>query len=216
MFDMGSGNLVSSDSPGMQDEPTVKDALHQGVDIITFSGDKLVGGPQAGIILGKHEYISLIARNPLARALRIDKLTLAALEATLRLYYLDPDFRNRIPVVQMLSVAEPTLKRRAQAMVRDLQKRRLPLDVSAMKDSSKIGGGSYPVQNLSTWVVSLMPQTMTTQELESSLRGCSPPIIARISKERVILDMRTLFPEEPGLITRSLSALFSQRSAKIV
>jgi L-seryl-tRNA(Ser) seleniumtransferase len=116
----------------------------------------------------------------------------------------------------MLSVAEPTLKRRAQAMVRDLQKRRLPLDVSAMKYSSKIGGGSYPVQNLSTWVVSLMPQTMTTQELESSLRGCSPPIIARISKERVILDMRTLFPEEPGLITRSLSTFFSQRSASIV
>ena len=216
MFDMGSGKLVSSEAPEVEDEPTVQEALRQGVDIITFSGDKLVGGPQAGIILGKHEYISLIARNPLARALRIDKLTLAALEATLRLYYLDPDFRNRIPVVQMLSVAEPTLKRRAQAMVRDLQKRRLPLDVSAMKDSSKIGGGSYPVQNLSTWVVSLMPQTMTTQELESSLRGCSPPIIARISKERVILDMRTLFPEEPGLITRSLSALFSPRSAKIV
>jgi L-seryl-tRNA(Ser) seleniumtransferase len=116
----------------------------------------------------------------------------------------------------MLSVAETTLKRRAQAMARELKKRRLPLEVSAMKDSSKIGGGAYPVQNLPTWVVSLMPQTMTSQDLESSLRACSPPIISRISKERVILDMRTLFPEEAGLITGSISALLSQRSAKTV
>ena len=216
MFDMGSGNLVPAESSGMQGEPTVQDALHEGVDIITFSGDKLVGGPQAGIILGKREYIKLIARNPLTRALRIDKLTLAALEETLRIYYLDPDYRNRIPVLQMLSVAETTLKRRAQAMARELKKRRLPLEVSAMKDSSKIGGGAYPVQNLPTWVVSLMPQTMTSQDLESSLRACSPPIISRISKERVILDMRTLFPEEAGLITGSISALLSQRSAKTV
>jgi L-seryl-tRNA(Ser) seleniumtransferase len=158
----------------------------------------------------------LIARNPLTRALRIDKLTLAALEETLRIYYLDPEYRNRIPVLQMLSVAEATLKRRAQAMVRDLKKHRLPLEVAAMKDSSKIGGGAYPVQNLPTWVVSLMPQTMTSQELESSLRACSPPIIARISKERVMLDMRTLFPEEAGLITSSISALLNQCSAKTV
>jgi L-seryl-tRNA(Ser) seleniumtransferase len=212
MFDMGSGNLVPAESLGMQDEPTVQDALQQGADIITFSGDKLVGGPQAGIILGTSEFIKPIAKNPLTRALRIDKLTLAALEATLRIYYLDPDYRNRIPILHMLSVSENTLKRRAQGIVRELKKRQLPLEVSAMKDSSKIGGGSYPVQNLPTWVVSLMPQTMTSQELESRLRACSPPIISRISKERVILDMRTLFPEEPGLITRSISALLSQNS----
>lgn len=213
MFDMGSGNLVQSEAPGMKDEPTVQDALQQGVDIITFSGDKLVGGPQSGIILGKREYIDLIARNPLTRALRIDKLTLAALEETLRLYYLDPGYRNRIPVLQMLSVAEAVLKRRAQAMVHAIKKRGLPLEVFAMKDSSKTGGGSYPVQGLSTWVVSLTPLTMTPQDLESSLRGCTPPIITRISKERVMLDMRTLFPEEAGIIVRSLDALLSRRNA---
>jgi L-seryl-tRNA(Ser) seleniumtransferase len=213
MFDMGSGNLVNAESLGMEDEPTVQDALQQGVDLITFSGDKLVGGPQSGIILGKSEYINLIVRHPLIRALRIDKLTLAALEETLRLYYLDPDFRNRIPVLQMLSVSAAALKRRAQAMVRDIKKRGLPLEVFAMKDSSKTGGGSYPVQGLSTWVVSLTPLTMTPQDLESSLRGCSPSIITRISKERVMLDMRTLFPEEAGIIVRSLDALLRQRSA---
>lgn len=214
MFDMGSGNLMTDTPAELKDEITVQEAVQQGVDIITFSGDKLVGGPQAGIILGKADYLKRIARNPLARALRIDKLTLAALEQTLRLYCFDAGHRTRIPVLHMLSIPENTLKKRAQAVARELRKRRLPLDISVAKDISKIGGGSYPVQNFPTWVVSLQPQTMSSMEFESQLRASTPPVISRITKDRVILDMRTLFPEEPRLITKCIVNLLSQGKEK--
>ncbi len=211
MFDMGSGNLLADPAAALRDEITVPEAVQQGVDIITFSGDKLIGGPQAGIILGKADLINRIARNPLARALRIDKLTLAALERTFRMYCYDADYRNQIPVLHMLSVSESVLKRRAQAIARELKKCGLPLEISVTTDSSKIGGGAYPVQDFPTWVVSLQPQTMSAAEFESGLRACRPPIIARITKDRVILDMRTLFPEEPRLITAGIATLLGWR-----
>ncbi len=215
MYDMGSGNLVQSEIPGLQEEPTVQDALRQGIDIVTFSGDKLVGGPQAGIILGSSEYLAAIAKNSLTRALRIDKLTLAALEATLRIYYLDPDYCTTIPVLRMLSVSAAVLKKRAQALVRKLKKHALPLTVSAMQDVSKIGGGAYPAQELPTWVVSLEPQGMSSRELEQKLRTGTPSVIARISRERVLLDMRTLFPEEADMVANALIALFNTAGSRL-
>jgi len=210
MFDMGSGNLLPPEQFGLQDEPTVQEALQQGADIITFSGDKLIGGPQAGIILGDSGFITAIARHPLTRALRVDKLTLAALEATLRLYYLDPDCSRHIPVLRMLSVAESTLKKRARAIARTLQKHALPLDITVVPDSSKIGGGSYPLHDLPTWAVSLAPQAMSPQELERRLRTGTPPVMVRINRERVILDMRTLFPEEAGMVSKAIIDLFAR------
>ncbi len=209
MFDMGSGNLLPPEQFGLQDEPTVQEALQQGADIITFSGDKLVGGPQAGIILGDSGFINAIARNPLTRALRLDKLTLAALEATLRLYYLDPDCSRHIPVLSMLSVAESTLKKRARAIARALRKHALPLDITVVPESSKIGGGSYPLHDLPTWAVSLAPQTMSPQELERRLRTGTPPVMVRINRERVVLDMRTLFAEEAGMVSKAIIDLFA-------
>jgi len=209
MFDMGSGNLLPPEQFGLQDEPTVQEVLQQGADIITFSGDKLVGGPQAGIILGDSGFITAIARNPLTRALRLDKLTLAALEATLRLYYLDPDCSRHIPVLSMLSVAESTLKKRARAITRALRKHALPLDITVVPESSKIGGGSYPLHDLPTWAVSLAPQTMSPQELERRLRTGTPPVMVRINRERVVLDMRTLFAEEAGMVSKAIIDLFA-------
>ena len=208
MFDMGSGNLVPPQQFGLKDEPTVQEAVQEGADIITFSGDKLVGGPQAGIILGETGVISAIARNPLTRALRIDKLTLAALEATLRLYYLDPDCSRNIPVLGMLSVTEDTLKKRARTIVRALRKHAVPVEAAAVQDQSKIGGGSYPLHELPTWAVSLAPQTMSPQEFERRLRCGTPPVIVRINRERVIVDTRTLFPEEVGMVSRAIIDIF--------
>ena len=210
MFDMGSGNLVPPQQFGLQDEPTVQEAVNQGADIITFSGDKLVGGPQAGIILGETGVITAIARNPLTRALRIDKLTLAALEATLRLYSSDPDCFRHIPVLSMLSVAENTLKKCARTIARALKKHAIPMDIAVVQDSSKIGGGSYPLHDLPTWAVSLAPQTMSPQDLERKLRTGTPPVIVRINRERVIIDTRTLFPEEAGMVAKAIIALFTQ------
>ena len=178
--------LDSAQQFGLQDEPTVQEAVTQGADIITFSGDKLVGGPQAGIILGETGVITAIARNPLTRALRIDKLTLAALEATLRLYSCDPDCFRHIPVLSMLSVAENTLKKCARMIARALKKHAIPMDIAVVQDSSKIGGGSYPLHDLPTWAVSLAPQTMSPQDLERKLRTGTPPVIVRINRERVI------------------------------
>ena len=210
MFDMGSGNLIPPEQFGLQDESTVQEAVQQGADIITFSGDKMVGGPQAGIILGTTDVVAALARNPLTRALRIDKLTLAALEATLRLYYLDPDGTKHIPVLSMLAVAESTLKKRALTIIRALRKHAVPMDTTAVQDSSKIGGGSYPLHDLPTWTVSLVPQTMSPQDLERVLRTSTPPVIVRISRERVILDMRTLFPEEVAMVSRAIIELFNR------
>jgi L-seryl-tRNA(Ser) seleniumtransferase len=209
MFDMGSGNLLPPEQFGLQDEPTVQEALQQGADIITFSGDKLVGGPQAGIILGDSGFITAISRHPLTRALRLDKLTLAALEATLRLYYLDPDCTRTIPVLSMISVAESTLKKRARAIARALRRNALPLDITVVPDCSKIGGGSYPLHDLPTWAVALAPQTMSPEELERRLRTSTPPVMARINRERVILDMRTLFPEEAGMVSMAIVGIFT-------
>jgi L-seryl-tRNA(Ser) seleniumtransferase len=212
MLDMGSGNLVEPLSLGLQDEPLVQHAVKEGADLITFSGDKLLGGPQAGIIIGKRNYITSIAKNPLTRALRVDKLTLAALEATLKIYYLEPEHVSKIPVLGMLSTSEVTLRKRARSIAKKLKKYCFAIEVNIMKEVSKVGGGAYPLQELPTWVVSLKPQTMTAPALEERLRKCTPPIIARISKDQVLLDMRTLFPEEISMVTDSITAIYQSQA----
>lgn len=200
MLDMGSGNFMDSSSLGLRDEPTVQDAVKSGIDIITFSGDKLLGGPQAGIIIGRDRYIQIIKKNPLSRALRVDKLTLAALEATLRTYVLKPEHIDDIPVIRMLMVSESTLKKKAQKVVRAIKKQAPSLDVSAVRDTSQVGGGAYPLHDLPTWVVSINPLPVTVNEFESNLRTCTPPVISRISRERVLLDMRTISTGETSLL----------------
>jgi L-seryl-tRNA(Ser) seleniumtransferase len=212
ILDMGSGNLIHSASLGLRDEPIVQDAVKSDADIITFSGDKLLGGPQAGIIIGREKYIQTIKKNPLARALRIDKLTLAALEATLRTYVLTPEHIDDLPVMKMLMVSDSTLRKRAQRVVRAIKKQVPSFDASIMRDTSQVGGGAYPLHDLPTWVVSLNPSPLTVNEFEHYVRTCTPPIISRISKDRILLDMRTIFPEEISLIVQSIYE--AEKSAK--
>lgn len=200
MYDMGSGNFVAPSLLGLRDEPTVQETVKSGADIITFSGDKLLGGPQAGIIVGKSKYIRMIKNNPLTRALRIDKMTLAALEATLKTYVLKPDKIESIPVIRMLTYDEGFLKKRAQKVVRAVKKQLPLLDISAVRDTSRVGGGAYPLHDLPTWAVSIDPVPVSVNACEKFLRTGSPPVISRISKDRVLLDMRTIFPDDDLLV----------------
>jgi L-seryl-tRNA(Ser) seleniumtransferase len=204
MLDMGSGNFLGSQLSGLKGEPTVQEVVRHNIDLITFSGDKLLGGPQAGIIIGSEKYIQMIRKNPLTRALRIDKLTLAALEATLKSYILNSEHIDEIPVINMLMIPQDVLKKRAQKIVKNIKRRFPSLDVSILQDTSQVGGGAYPLHDLPTWAVSINPAAFTANEFETLLRKGTPPVIARISKEHVLLDMRTIFPDEVSLISDSI------------
>jgi L-seryl-tRNA(Ser) seleniumtransferase len=179
----------------------VMEAIKEGADIVTFSGDKLMGGPQAGIILGKREYIERVKVNPLNRALRIDKLTLAGLESTL-LLYLDADRATReIPTLRMLTYPPDELRKRAQRLARKIRKRiSTGLRIGVRDDVSQVGGGAYPVQLLPTNVITLSPDRGSVTQLERRLREGKPPIIARVSKEEVLLDVRTIGDDEADLV----------------
>ncbi|MBW1679102.1 MAG: L-seryl-tRNA(Sec) selenium transferase [Deltaproteobacteria bacterium] len=205
MKDLGSGNFVDLTPYGMEDEPTVMQTIETGVDVVTFSGDKLLGGPQAGIILGKKKYLDEIKRNPLLRALRVDKFTLAALEVTLR-EYLDVDKAiQSIPVLRMLTCPYEEIKKKATSLFRRL-KRKVPdaYEMSIEDDFSQTGGGSLPLNQLPTRAVTLIPRFFSVTELDKRLRRNQPPIVARISKERLIIDVRTVFPHEIPIIVDAL------------
>jgi L-seryl-tRNA(Ser) seleniumtransferase len=213
MEDLGSGTLVDFSTYGLVKEPTVQDSLAAGVDVVTFSGDKLLGGPQAGIILGSKPVIDRIKANPLTRALRIDKMTLAALETTLRLYRDERDAVNQIPTLRMLTLPLPTIEGKAA----DLKSRLdgLPgkrLDVSLVKNVSKAGGGSLPLLELPTCCACVTVHGISANALEKWMRHHSPPIIGRIENDRFIMDPRTLQEEELELIEQAFNALLDHFS----
>lgn len=209
--DLGSGNLYNFASLGFAHEPTVQEAVAAGLDVVSFSGDKVLGGPQAGIIVGRKEYIGRIKRNPLNRALRIDKMTLAALEATLRLY-LDPEVaRRRVPTLRMITAPPEELRRRATALRRKVV-RALPERVSAALTPgvSRVGGGSFPERDLTTTLVALRPLTgQSAEDLRRALLSTDPPLVGRIEEDAFCLDPRTLADEEFGLVLRALNQALS-------
>jgi L-seryl-tRNA(Ser) seleniumtransferase len=176
-------------------------------DLCLFSGDKLLGGPQAGLVAGHADLIEAIKRNPLARAVRIDKLSLAALAATLTLYRPPHDPLERIPVLRMLSEPKKSIARRAARIARELRnKSRLTVVLS--DDVSYAGGGALPLEQLPTKVVRLRARDMTATELAQRLRAAAPPVIARIADDAVILDPRTVLPAEiPKLVAAIVDAL---------
>lgn len=205
MEDLGSGCLIDLSKYGLDWEPTVQEAIKGGADIVTFSGDKLMGGPQAGIILGKAEYIQRIKVNPLNRAVRIDKLTLAGLESTLRVYLDEAKAVREIPTLRMLTYSQDELQRRAQGLSRKIRKRiSTSVGVAVKHDVSQVGGGAYPVQTLPTSVVALKPNVGSVHQLEKRLREATPPIIARVSKEEVLLDVRTIGKGEESLVVEGI------------
>lgn len=203
--DLGSGCLIDLTQYGLEKEPTVQETIKTGVDAVTFSGDKLLGGPQAGIILGKKKFLDLFKINPLTRALRIDKLTLAALESTLLLYFDEKKAMEEIPTLRMLSLDTRRLKRRGRHLLKRLSgmmNKRMTFTLK--EDVSQVGGGALPLQELPTVVVAIKPLDFSVNSLEENLRKGDLPIISRISKEELILDMRTVFDEEIPLLAAGL------------
>lgn len=207
IYDLGSGALVRLQDYGIQDEPNVLDAMKSGVDILSFSGDKLLGGPQAGIIIGKREYIEKMKKNPLTRAFRIDKLTLAALEATLR-DYLDPEVALKsIPTLQMMCATKEELLLKGQKLFDLLNQDPQGYTVELTEDYGQIGGGSVPTQMIPSVVIALKTTNLSLDTLEKELRAVSLPIIARISKERMLFDVRTIEERHFSYINETLRKL---------
>jgi L-seryl-tRNA(Ser) seleniumtransferase len=201
MEDLGSGCFVDLSPYGLGPEPTVQDAVQTGADVVTFSGDKLLGGPQAGVILGKKESLELIRKNPLHRALRIDKLTLAGLEATLRAYLDKDQALGTLPVLSMLTCPAEELKRRANRLQRKWKKElSSACQVIPREDRSQVGGGALPLQTIPTWVLALRPLKISAAALEERLRKNEPPVVVRVKEEEVLLDLRTVAEEEETLL----------------
>ena len=189
--DLGSGLLTELDDIGLRGEPTVADALRGGSDVVVFSGDKLLGGPQAGIVLGRADAIDRMRVNPLARALRVDKLTIAALGATLALYRDPAVARREIPVLAMLAAGAESLRQRANAIAKELAARGVPCDVVASESS--VGGGSFPSAVLPSFAVALRESASI---VEQRLRGATPAVVGRVNDGRMLLDLRSVLPYE--------------------
>ncbi len=198
--DVGSGALLLTERYGMAHEPTPQESIKDGASLVFFSGDKLLGGPQAGIIVGKQDLVDRLSRHPLARAVRIDKLSLASLTATL-VHYLRGEAEREIPVWRMISAREADLKKRAQSWKSGLER-----PSSVEKSHSAVGGGSLPGETLPTWVLSLDCQSVGAESVMHRLREGTTPVIARIEDDRVLLDPRTVLPEEDGQMLDALRA----------
>lgn len=203
--DMGSGLLIKLTPYNLSDEPTVQESLAAGVDVITFSGDKLLGGPQAGIIVGKKPYITAMKKHPLNRALRIDKMTLAALEATLMHYRDIHAALAAIPTLRAIAVSAPELYGKAERFFTLLQDAAIPADI--VETTSQVGGGALPIQELPSYGIALKLAGYSPNQLEETLRKDIPPIIGRIVKDQYLLDVRTLEEEEFALIVTQLQGL---------
>lgn len=193
MEDLGSGSLIDLSPWGLPKEPTVQEIVKDGVDIVTFSGDKLLGGPQAGIIVGQKEYIDRIKKNPMNRALRIDKFTLASLETVLRNYY-DMDVAlSKVPTLAMLTADAQTIKKKGQSILRRLGGARKNKGVIYLRPTvSKVGGGAMPEHGVDSWALVLEPGARSASVLEKYFRSQKVPLVGRIEDEKMILDLRTI------------------------
>jgi L-seryl-tRNA(Ser) seleniumtransferase len=210
MEDLGSGCLVDLTPYGLEEEPLIQESIKQGADVVTFSGDKLLGGPQAGIILGKEEIVGRVRANPLHRAVRVDKLTLAALESTLRLYLDQDKALQEIPTLAMLTVSRNSLNRRARRLMTQIRHRLGDaVDASVRDDRSQVGGGAYPIQELPTRVVSIRSKTLSANQIEEKLRRQTPPVITRINRDEVVLDLRTIQDDEIPILAQALSQVLT-------
>ena len=214
--DVGSGALIDFSEFGLMDEPVVSQSIKDGADVVLFSGDKLIGGPQRGIIIGKKKYIDTILSNPLMRAMRVDKMTLAALSATLRIYRDEDRARTEIPILRMLSMPKENLKLRAEKVVAQLSHLAELETCEAVEADSMLGGGSLPTQKLSTWCVALTPKTHSVDSLSAGLRNSEPSVIGRVQKERYYLDMRTVQPSQDAGLVEAVEAFLNELDADAV
>ena len=206
--DLGSGALIDLSKYNLPKEPTVQDSIKKGADIVCFSGDKLIGGPQCGIIIGKKDIIARIKKNPLTRALRCDKLTNEALEATLQLFLHKEEFLLKNHGVMSLLLKRPQeIKRQANQCARNLKKQfDEHLEISVQKGFSEIGGGSLSTEQLPTYTVVVKPKKNTAQELARALRMCDIPVFSRVADNAVILDFRTVLKGEEKFIIQAFTS----------
>ena len=209
IYDLGSG-LLAEGLSGLNDEPTVKSSIAAGADVVCFSGDKLLGGPQAGIIVGRKNYIEAMKKHQLARALRVDKLTLAALEATLRVYLGGKEAVKAIPTLSCLVAAPEQLKKRAKRLCGMLPAAK-GFSARVCAVNSEVGGGSAPGVELPSYAVEITPVSVSAAELEKKLRDGAVPIICRIHKDKVLLDIRTVADGRFANITAALKNIFAEK-----
>ncbi|MBW1887513.1 MAG: L-seryl-tRNA(Sec) selenium transferase [Deltaproteobacteria bacterium] len=215
MEDLGSGCLVDLSKYGLIKEPTVQEALEHGVDLVTFSGDKLLGGPQAGIILGKKHLVDAIRENQLNRALRIDKLTLLALEETLNIYRDERVALREIPTLKMICQPYRSLKTKVHRLVKligRLNPQNFTLELA--DGSSMVGGGALPLQELPSRLLCLIPEKLSAHYMEEWLRSYDPPIVGRLERDRLLLDVRTIQEKELKRVAHAIKELAEDNPTK--
>ncbi|GAA0177523.1 L-seryl-tRNA(Sec) selenium transferase [Clostridium sediminicola] len=190
--DLGSGALVDFSKYGFTYEPTVQESVKSGIDVITFSGDKMLGGPQAGFIIGKKKYIDKMKKNQLTRALRVGKMTIAAIEATLKLYLSEKEAIENIPTLNMMLTNKEIHKKRAQSLVRKLKKTTSSFTFKIEEDSSKVGGGSLPTETIPSYIIKSKNEKLSSSKIEALMRKNSTPIIGRVKEDAFVMDIRTV------------------------
>ena len=202
--DIGSGVLVDLSKYGLEYEPTVQDSIKAGVDVVSFSGDKLLGGPQAGIIVGKKKYIDKMKKNPLTRAFRIDKFTATILEMIFHEYLNEEDAIKNIPVLSLITKDLKEIEKNTNDLFNKIEKLKDVADINVEDTLSQIGGGSLPAERIKSKSVTIMPKNISTQSLEAKLRAGKNPVVGRISEEKLILDMRTVLENEIDILAQKL------------
>ncbi|MBO5461449.1 MAG: L-seryl-tRNA(Sec) selenium transferase [Ruminococcus sp.] len=200
--DLGSGVLINLERYGLAHEPTVQETLAAGTDVVCFSGDKLLGGPQAGIIVGKKKYIDKIKKNQLARALRIDKFTAAALELVLMEYLSEENVVKNIPVLRMITRPLEGVKEDAKCLCDALREKAFPAKIEVISSEAKVGGGSLPMEVIPSMAVSIIPEEISISKLEKRMRSLSVPVIGRITEQQLLLDVRTMEKKHFELIVK--------------
>jgi L-seryl-tRNA(Ser) seleniumtransferase len=203
--DLGSGALVDLERFGLPHEPTVAQEIAAGIDLAAASGDKLLGGPQCGIIFGKTDLIDTMKRNPLLRALRVDKFTLAALSATLT-FYLEPDRLTEIPLFAMLATSVDALRQRAAAICLTLREKNTALRVEPCATESATGGGTLPLARIPSAGIAIKSSDVPPEAVAAHLRKHQPPVVGRIENDSLIIDLRTVLPDDDPILIDALAS----------
>lgn len=211
MEDLGSGVYFNMEEYGLPHEPTISESIKSGIDLITFSGDKLLGGPQAGIIVGKKEYIDKMKKNQILRALRVDKFTLAALECTIRMYFDEEKAKKHIPTIRMITLTPEELFERAKVLKEKIDGRDSRVNVYIEDGKSTVGGGSMPGEEFDSKVIVLSGDGLTADKIEETLRLSSSHIIGRIKDDKYMLDLRTLNDKDFDTIAEEIENCFPRR-----
>ena len=199
--------LIDLSKYGLTYEPTVQNSIEKGADVVCFSGDKLLGGPQAGIIIGKKKYIDKMKKNQLTRALRIDKFTATALELVLQEYLSEEKAIQNVPVLRMITRSLEEVTKEARRLCTMLKRAKLPATIEVVSCESQIGGGSLPLERIPSMAVAIRPEKISVAELEDRMRALPVPVIPRVFNDMVVLDVRTIEKESVKLIVEQLKEL---------